>query len=158
MQCCRWSRWASRPKRKESHLASNLIQFTFEKLFLAQVDNQYPFEISPSPTFTQMDPYKPQYKVPRSISEEELIRWIQNTQCWSFSLSPIIQSHTLFPGNLAMWAWPRDLQGLGSTLLEGKTAKASLSPSSLQEGLQMCLDRWRNDNWLLALKQGPLLR
>ena len=39
-----------------------------------QVDNQYPFEISPSPTFTQMDPYKPQYKVPRSISEEELIR------------------------------------------------------------------------------------
>ena len=41
---------------------------------VAQVDNQYPFEISPSPTFTQMDPYKPQYKVPRSISEEELIR------------------------------------------------------------------------------------
>ena len=38
------------------------------------MDNQYPFEISPSPTFTQMDPYKPQYKVPRSISEEELIR------------------------------------------------------------------------------------
>ena len=43
-------------------------------LFSPQVDNQYPFEISPSPTFTQMDPYKPQYKVPRSISEEELIR------------------------------------------------------------------------------------
>ena len=43
-------------------------------LFTSQVDNQYPFEISPSPTFTQMDPYKPQYKVPRSISEEELIR------------------------------------------------------------------------------------
>ena len=42
--------------------------------FSPQVDNQYPFEISPSPTFTQMDPYKPQYKVPRSISEEELIR------------------------------------------------------------------------------------
>ena len=45
-------------------------------LFTSQVDNQYPFEISPSPTFTQMDPYKPQYKVPRSISEEELIRYI----------------------------------------------------------------------------------
>ena len=44
------------------------------KKLLPQVDNQYPFEISPSPTFTQMDPYKPQYKVPRSISEEELIR------------------------------------------------------------------------------------
>ena len=42
------------------------------------MDNQYPFEISPSPTFTQMDPYKPQYKVPRSISEEELIRQPRN--------------------------------------------------------------------------------
>jgi len=43
-------------------------------LLISKVDNHYPFEISPSPTFTQMDPYKPQYKVPRSISEEELIR------------------------------------------------------------------------------------
>ena len=43
-------------------------------LLISKVDNQYQFEISPSPTFTQMDPYKPQYKVPRSISEEELIR------------------------------------------------------------------------------------
>lgn len=43
-------------------------------LLISKVDNHYPLEISPSPTFTQMDPYKPQYKVPRSISEEELIR------------------------------------------------------------------------------------
>ena len=43
-------------------------------LLISKTDNQYQFEISPSPTFTQMDPYKPQYKVPRSISEEELIR------------------------------------------------------------------------------------
>ena len=43
-------------------------------LLISKADNHYPFEISPSPTFTQMDPYKPQYKVPRSISEEELIR------------------------------------------------------------------------------------
>lgn len=47
-------------------------------LLISKVDNQYPFEISPSPTFTQMDPYKPQYKVPRSISEEELIRQPRN--------------------------------------------------------------------------------
>ena len=43
-------------------------------LLISKTDNQYQFEVSPSPTFTQMDPYKPQYKVPRSISEEELIR------------------------------------------------------------------------------------
>ena len=43
-------------------------------LVISKVDNHYPFEVSPSPTFTQMDPYKPQYKVPRSVSEEELIR------------------------------------------------------------------------------------
>ena len=42
-------------------------------LVLAKSDH-YNYEVSPSPTFTQMDPYKPQYKVPRSISEEELIR------------------------------------------------------------------------------------
>ena len=54
-------------------LSVSLLKVVAEK-FVAQVDNQYPFEISPSPTFTQMDPYKPQYKVPRSISEEELIR------------------------------------------------------------------------------------
>ena len=27
------------------------------------LDNHYPYEVSPSPTFTQMDPYKPQCKV-----------------------------------------------------------------------------------------------
>jgi hypothetical protein len=43
-------------------------------LLISKADNHYPFEISPSPTFTQMDPYRPQYKVPRSVSEEELIR------------------------------------------------------------------------------------
>jgi disks large protein 1 len=43
-------------------------------LVLAKSDNHFNYEVSPSPTFTQMDPYKPQYKVPRSISEEELIR------------------------------------------------------------------------------------
>jgi len=43
-------------------------------LLISKSDNHYLFEVSPSPTFTQMDPYKPQYKVPRSISEEELIR------------------------------------------------------------------------------------
>ena len=43
-------------------------------LLISKADNHYPYEVSPSPTFTQMDPYKPQYKVPRSISEEELIR------------------------------------------------------------------------------------
>lgn len=32
-------------------------------LLISKIDNQYPFEISPSPTFTQMDPYKPRYKV-----------------------------------------------------------------------------------------------
>ena len=59
-------------KRAPPFLSVSLLKVA-EK-FVAQVDNQYPFEISPSPTFTQMDPYKPQYKVPRSISEEELIR------------------------------------------------------------------------------------
>ena len=43
-------------------------------LVLQKTDSHYNYEVSPSPTFTQMDPYKPQYKVPRSISEEELIR------------------------------------------------------------------------------------
>ena len=43
-------------------------------LLINKSDNQYQFEVSPSPTFTQMDPYKPTHKVPRSISEEELIR------------------------------------------------------------------------------------
>jgi len=43
-------------------------------LLISKTDNHYPYEVSPSPTFTQMDPYKPQCKVPRSISEEELIR------------------------------------------------------------------------------------
>ena len=43
-------------------------------LLISKVDNHYQFEVSPSPTFTQMDPYQPRFQVPRSISEEELIR------------------------------------------------------------------------------------
>jgi len=43
-------------------------------LLISKVDNQYPFEMSPSPTIDQMTTYKPRYPVARSISEEELVR------------------------------------------------------------------------------------